>query len=75
MLGSVIQAEFTTDLATWLPQWNTHSLYFQTDWRATPKLTLNLGLRWQYESPFTTRHSSRNLIPTSLAHSTAGGVR
>ncbi len=23
-------------------------LYFQHDWRATPKLTLNMGLRWDY---------------------------
>jgi hypothetical protein len=28
--------------------WNSmsYSLYFQDDWRATPRLTLNLGLRW-----------------------------
>ncbi len=55
MLGSVVAAEATRDLATWLPRWNTHSLYFQDDWRVTPKLTLNLGLRWQYESPYSTK--------------------
>jgi hypothetical protein len=27
-------------------------LYFADDWRATKKLTLNLGLRWDYFSPF-----------------------
>jgi outer membrane receptor protein involved in Fe transport len=28
-----------------------HSWYFQDDWRVTPKLTLNLGLRYEFQLP------------------------
>ena len=29
--------------------------YFQDDWRVTPRLTLNLGVRYEFERPFTDR--------------------
>jgi hypothetical protein len=29
--------------------------YFQDDWRVTPKLTVNLGMRWDFETPVTER--------------------
>ena len=28
-----------------------HALYVQDDWRVTPKLTVNLGLRWEFATP------------------------
>ncbi len=35
------------------------AFFFQDDWRTTSKLTLNLGVRWDYESPFTERYNKQ----------------
>ena len=35
---------------------NMQSLYVQDDWKLSPKLTLNLGVRWEYGSPYSERN-------------------
>jgi len=38
--------------------WSQHyaAVYFQDDWRTTKNLTINLGLRWDYELPYSERY-------------------
>jgi hypothetical protein len=38
------------------------AFYFQDDWKVTPKLTVNLGLRYEWSSPYTER---QNLVQFS----------
>jgi len=61
-------------------RYNEYELYFQDNWRVTPSLTLNLGVRWAYYQPpyeangFQTTHDVdlEELFATRLANGPAG---
>jgi hypothetical protein len=41
-------------------QWGYYAAYVQDDFKVTPKLTLNLGFRYDYEQPPTERYNRQN---------------
>jgi hypothetical protein len=45
-----------------------YGVFLQNDWRLTPRLTVNMGLRWDYERPFIERYNriSTYFDPTVL---------
>ncbi len=54
-----------------------NSLYMQDDYRVSPKLTLNLGLRWEFATPIWERDnnwSNFNPATNSLVRATNGSV-
>ena len=51
LTGSVTAATFTQRLQASLPRSWQNSLYVQDDWKVTPTLTLNIGLRYSVETP------------------------
>jgi Carboxypeptidase regulatory-like domain/TonB dependent receptor len=66
-LGSVSSVNFTTYTNTWQPRDSINSVYFQDDWKFSPKLTLNLGMRWSTESPYHTAHGQESeFSPTTI---------
>lgn len=67
LTGYAAQGLFTQELTSWLPRSSINSFYFQDDWRISSTLTLNLGVRYSNESPFSTANGAMsNFDPTAI---------
>jgi hypothetical protein len=75
LFGSSSQYALSSFFIAYLRQ-NSHNAYAQDDWKISPKLTLNMGLRWEYGSPYYDRDNRvTNFDPgtASLLHAKSSG--
>ncbi|QHS52610.1 TonB-dependent receptor [Edaphobacter sp. 12200R-103] len=51
-----------------------HFAYLQDDWKVTPKLTINMGMRYEYTTPYWEEHNRQSNFDPSLAASNPLGA-
>lgn len=72
MVGAVNNANFSTQInGDW--KWTTYALYAQDDWKITPKLTANIGLRVELVPGMTDRYDHITYFDAGLANPAASG--
>ncbi|MBB5055968.1 hypothetical protein HDF16_000637 [Granulicella aggregans] len=53
-------------------QWR-DALFFQDDWKVTPNLTINLGMRWEYDQPLYESHDRESNLSLATGAITIAG--
>ena len=74
LLGLADSASVTTpnDAQSRRASW---AMYVQDSWKVTRRLTLEYGLRWDYQAPFTELHDRVSAFSPTIANPSAGGLR
>jgi hypothetical protein len=61
LLGNASAANLTTQLIGQM-RFRNYMFYAQDDWKVTPRLTLNLGIRYELTSPWYEKHDNMNQL-------------
>ena len=72
LLGTVGTAAYTQEFASWLPRWWSHQAYAQSDWKPLRNLTINLGIRYSYETGFQTKYGQQAQFDPSAVDPISG---
>lgn len=74
LLGDVDSASLTdTTLATAGGRYRNYAVYAQDDWRLTPKLVVNLGLRYEIPKPYFEVKNRESFLNPNLPNPALGG--
>jgi hypothetical protein len=74
LLGYPYSAQRQLQLVHPLYLFTESAVFFQDDWRVTPWLTVNLGVRWSYYSPLSDAHDRISNFNLSTAQVVIAGV-
>jgi hypothetical protein len=74
LLGAVNTASAYIPVTTGLRQIR-YAMFAQDEWRATPKLTLSYGLRWDYMPMYSEVNNKMSSFQQNIANPEAGGRR
>jgi hypothetical protein len=61
-------------VSSWYPRQAVYALHIGDNWRVTPKLTLNYGLRWDYYTPSREKYNHYSFIDLTGSNPDAGGL-
>jgi hypothetical protein len=73
LFGGVDFVNFSYPIESAYRWWQT-GLFLQDDWRVTPNLTLNLGVRWDLQIPRTDAHGEVSTMNPILPNVAAGNI-